>query len=243
MLKPRAVNGVAARDGRWRVPSSWASRRSVLTGCVAALGIVALVGVVRLSLPSVFDRGWESLVPGASHHKSPSTGPADLASSTRPSVATPSSAGSGSPVTHGTSVGTAVPSVATERGSPAARREARARVPVAIRSPRLLSRGRTRRLDLLRRHLPGRAGRAGRIGFVAVGLRRRERWFGQRDVDTGAGASAGVTIPIPDPSDPSPPTVTTSSVTTPTVTVPPVNTPAGTTPPVTVPTVTLPGLP
>ena len=93
---------------------------------VSAIGLDGLRGgsrdrgarhVVRLSLPSVFDRGWESLVPGASHHKSPSrngrSGFFDPSLGRDPVVG---QSGSRSPA--GTSVRTAVPSVATRAGQP-----------------------------------------------------------------------------------------------------------------------------
>lgn len=250
MFKSTALDGVSARFGRWRAPSSRMSRRSVLTGCVAVLGIVALIVVVRLSLPSLVERGWESLVPGASHDKAPPTKP-DLAS-TRPSTATSSSAGSGSPVSHRPRVGVAAPSVAAGAGKPGGTTggttagsggEPGAAIPTPGPAAPPAAPAPTPNTPAgSGPSTPGSpgTGSTGSTPSVSIGA---DGGGVSANVDTGAGASVGVTVPTPDPSNPSQPTVTTSSVTTPSATAPPVTTPVVTTPTVTLPTVTLPGLP
>jgi hypothetical protein len=222
-------------------------RQVALLACLASVGLMLALAIGRSSLPSVIAHGWQSLVPGSTHHPSPApderggtaTQKRDHAvgGNAAPAAGAPAATvrtkARGDVTRHDHERGGATTQSLPVPGPAAPTPRTPGATPAAPPDPNPPTGGGGGGAS-------GTGGGSGTTGggsgtgggtsttpTVSVNVNGNSA---DASVDTGTGTSVGATVPVPsDPTQPSTPTVTTS-------------TPTVTTPVATVPSVTVPGL-
>jgi hypothetical protein len=203
-------------------------RQAAVLGCAGVIGF-ALVGAIgRTPLPSLFARGWASLVPSPrAEHQAPV--PAQTPD--KPTLSVDGSKGAGASPPTGAS------RARRHNVTPSRGLTPRPDAAPAATAPPAVAAGPHAAPPAPTAPTPGPAVTGGSTPPVSTSkppaaVSTDDGSIGVT-VDPGDGPSAGVTVPVPSgPSD----------IETPSASVPPVTTPVGPTPPLTIPSLTLPSL-
>jgi hypothetical protein len=228
-----------------RVAHAFSRRRLTVLGCAAGVAIVLALAMGRTSLPSLIAHGWHSLTPGQSHHRTPPSVPARSATTrasdgtsarTVPSLSTQGPSRRG----HAATGVSKTPGSRSDVGI-SGRTEPKTR-PAVPASPTTPAGSPTPSAPPATPPSGGGGSTPSGDSSSNDGSSSPSTPSASVDadggsvggsVDTGSGTSASANVPLPsDPTQPSTPTVTTSSTTTPEVT----------TPVSTLPSTTVPGL-